>query len=91
MKVDVKPAHVSDVHMLGKKLPDKKRQSIVRFTNRIVRNNILMARRKLKNFEKYKDVFVYESLTQLRFKVLQMTRKCDGVKSVYTRDGKFIA
>jgi hypothetical protein len=88
MRVDVKPEHVSDVCMLGKKLPDKKRQIIVRFTNRIVRNKILMACRELKNSEKYKDVFVYEDLTQLRFKLMQMARKCDGVKSMYTRDGK---
>jgi len=48
-----------------------------------------MARRELKNSEKYKDVFMYEDLTQLRFKLMQMARKCDGVKSVHTRDGNF--
>ena len=36
----------------------------------------------------FKDVFISEDLTKLRFKLFQMVRKLDDVKHAYTRDGK---
>jgi hypothetical protein len=41
-------------------------------------------------FTDYKNVFINEDLTKLRFKLFQMVRKCEEVKSASTRDGKII-
>ena len=49
----------------------------------------LSGRKNLKNTD-YKNVFINEDLTKLRFKLFQMVRKCEEVKSASTRDGKII-
>lgn len=88
VKVQMNASDISDVHRLGKKTPGKNRQIIVRCVSRAVRNQLLVARKELKNSERYKNVYISEDLTQLRFKLFQMIRKLDDVKSAYTRDGK---
>jgi hypothetical protein len=49
----------------------------------------LSGRKYLKNTD-YKNIFINEDLTKLRFKLFQMVRKCEEVKSASTRDGNII-
>jgi hypothetical protein len=85
--IDVSSFNV--VHRLGVKHPGQNRWSIVRFMNRTLKNTFLSGRKKLKNTD-YKNIFINEDLTKLRFKLFQMVRKCEDVKSASTRDGKII-
>ena len=90
MGVRIDPGAIVDVHRLGKKTPNKQRQIIVRFSNRMIRRDFIVNRRKLKQSEKFKGVFISDDLTPLRFKLFQMVRKHDDVKSAHTRDGKIV-
>ena len=56
-----------DVHRLGVKRPGQNRQIIVRFINRTSKIKFLSRRKNLKNTD-YKNVFINEYLTKLRFK-----------------------
>ena len=57
--------------------------------NRTLKIKFLSGHKNLKNTD-YKNVFINEDLTKLRFKLFQMVRKCEDVKSASTRDGKII-
>lgn len=89
--VNISESDVSAIHRLGKKTQNRSRQVIVRFTNRTVRNRFLAARKKLKDSASYKDIYVTEDLTQLRFKLLHMVKGCEDVKTAFTREGKIHA
>ena len=89
MGVVIDVSSFNDVHRLGVKRPGQNRQIIVRFMNRTLKIKFLSGRKNLKNTD-YKNVFINEDLTKLRFKLFQMVRKCEEVKSASTRDGKII-
>ena len=57
--------------------------------NRTLKIKFLSVHKNLKNTD-YKNVFINEDLIKLRFKLFQMVRKCEDVKSASTRDGKII-
>lgn len=78
---------IGDAYRIGKKTQGKNRQVIVKFENRIDRFKFLASRKELKQSD-FKDVYVSEDLTPLRFKLFQMVRKHEGVKNAHTRDGK---
>ncbi|CAG2247274.1 unnamed protein product [Mytilus edulis] len=86
MKV-VLTGKIEDAYRTGKKTPGKNRQVIVKFENRTDRFKFLASRKELKQTE-FKDVYVSEDLTPLRFKLFQLVRKNDDVKNAHTRDGK---
>lgn len=89
--VNISDSDVSAIHRLGRRTQNKCRQVIVRFTNRNVRNRFLAARKKLKDSERFKRIYMSEDLTQLRFKLLHIVKDCDEVKAAFTRDGKIHA
>ena len=89
MGVVIDVSSFNDVHRLGVKRPGQNRQIIVRFMNRTLKIKFLSGRKNLKNTD-YKNVFINEDMTKLRFKLFQMVRKCEEVKSASTRDGKII-
>ena len=86
--VNIEPSCISAVHRLGVKRAGKVRQVLVRFVNRESRMQYITRRKELKNSEHFKDVFISEDLTKLRFKLFQLVRKLDIVKNAFTRDGK---
>ena len=90
MDIQLNPVTIVDAHRLGKKSPGKTRQIIIRFANRATRNRFISNRRKLKQSEDFKGVFISDDLTPLRFKLFQMVRKLEDVKNAHTRDGKTI-
>lgn len=90
MDVQINATAIVDAHRLGKKTPGKCRQIIVRFANRSMRNKFIVNRKRLKQSENFKNVFITDDLTPLRFKLFQMVRKNEDVKNAHTRDGKII-
>lgn len=80
-------------HRLGVKSANsvKPRQVIVRFMNRETRNRVMDAKKDLHTKAEYKHLFIFEDLTALRFKLLNMVRNHDDVKTAFTRDGKIHA
>jgi hypothetical protein len=44
----------------------------------------------VKDTEKYKGVFIMEDLTPIRYKLLDIARNQEDVKSAFTREGKII-
>ena len=74
-------------HRVGEKR-GKPRQVIARFFSRDKRNAILQNRSKLKDRPNYRGVYLSEDLTTLRFKLLNVAKKKDDVKSVTSRNGK---
>ncbi|CAG2201914.1 unnamed protein product [Mytilus edulis] len=84
MDFQLNPVTIVDAHRLGKVL-GKTRQIISRFANRATRNRFISNRRKLKQSEDFKGVFISDDLTPLRFKLFQMVRKLEDVKTLYKR------
>ncbi|CAC5359853.1 unnamed protein product [Mytilus coruscus] len=84
MKV-VLTGKIGDAYRTGKKTPGKNRQVIVKFENRTDRFKFLASRKELKQTD-FKDVYVNEDLTPLRFKLSQLVRKNEDVKNAHTRD-----
>lgn len=70
--------------------PGKSRQIIVRFITREPRFRLLQKRRNLRKTEQFKKVYKDEDLTKLRFKLLHLVKRTEGVKAAYTRDGRIV-
>ena len=84
--------NVSDIdrrHRVGKKVPGKKRQIIVKFVSYWDRNKAISNRKSLRH--KYESVYINEDLTQHRSKLFKMTRDLKlkhKIESVWTNDGR---
>lgn len=81
------PQHIDIAHRLGK-LKDGKRQIIVRFQSRMIRDKIMAHKKLLKG----SGIFITDDLTQLNNHVLSCFRyKCpDEVESAWSHNGKIL-
>ncbi|CAC5386724.1 unnamed protein product [Mytilus coruscus] len=89
MNVNIEKNDIVSCHRIGKEpTAGKPRSIIVRFFSRDLKYKIMSNKKVLKGKLDYKDIFINEDLTMLRLKMLNMVKKHDNVKSVFTRDGK---
>ncbi|CAC5414121.1 unnamed protein product [Mytilus coruscus] len=89
MNVNIEKNDIVSCHRIGKEpTAGKLRSIIVRFFSRDLKYKIMSNKKVLKGKLDYKDIFINEDLTMLRLKMLNMVKKHDNVKSVFTRDGK---
>ncbi|CAC5384687.1 unnamed protein product [Mytilus coruscus] len=89
MNVNIEKNDIVSCHRIGKEpTAGKPRSIIVRFFSRDLKYKIMSNKTVLKGKLDYKDIFINEDLTMLRLKMLNMVKKHDNVKSVFTRDGK---
>lgn len=85
--VTVQKNSINVAHRAGRKIGDKPRMVLCRFTSRDVKHDLLVKRAELKKNDSTKSVYVNEDLTPLRLKLLYKARSVEGVKAAYTREG----
>lgn len=81
---------ISICHRLGQKNLTKPRQVICKFISRKTKWDLLSHKKKLKESDDFKRVYITEDLTRLRLRMLEMLRENPKTQSVYTRDGKIV-
>lgn len=92
MNVDIKSEDLSRSHRLPTRNKRKKdRDLVVRFVTYNKRNDFLIARKKLSNVQRFKNVYVNEHLSQQRQELFFKCRKYVKDKTIlgtWTRDGR---
>ena len=88
--VVIKPDNINTIHRLGPKREGRSRQILVRFVHREPRFNLLKNRADLRKTEHYKNIYIAEDLTQLKFKLVNYVRKQSNVKSAFVKDGRIL-
>ena len=79
---------ISLCHFVGKpSVPGGKRQILVRVLSRQLIHSLFQNKKKLKNIDKYKDVFLTEDLTPLRLKLKAVVKGVHGTSNVHSKDG----
>ena len=84
MGVELDSGDISVAHRLGRHQGGRQRATIVRFTRRKKRTELLKNKAKLKG----KNIFLNQDLTDMRATMLKMVKELDTVKFTSTRDGK---
>ena len=79
---------ISVSHRLGKVTSEHARPIIVKLVKRDTKKIIMMSKKKLKDNNNYKEVYINEDLTASRYKMLRELR--DLHESAWTREGKII-
>ncbi|CAC5425206.1 unnamed protein product [Mytilus coruscus] len=86
--VVIKPDNINAIHRIGPKRKGKARQVIARFVHREPRFLLLKNRAELRKIERFKNIFIAEDLTKLKFKLLFYIKKQTNVKSAFTKEGR---
>ncbi|CAG2243329.1 unnamed protein product [Mytilus edulis] len=86
--VVIKPDNINAIHRIGPKREGKARQVIARFVHREPRFLLLKNRAELRKNERFKNIFIAEDLTKLKFKLLFYIKKQTNVKSAFTKEGR---
>ena len=86
--VAIKADNINTIHRIGPKREGKARQIIARFVHREPRYLLLKNRVDLKKTERYKNIYIAEDLTQMKFKLLYYVKKQRNVKSAFTKEGR---
>ena len=94
MGVNLESSDISVCHRLGKKQTDhgrpKYRPVICKFISRNHKSAVISNKKKLKDKEGYKHIYINEDLTPLRSRLLAIARKDAKVKNAVTKDGKVL-
>lgn len=88
--VNLEAREISSCHRLGKKAEGRVRQTVVRFVTRRQRDALYNGRYTLKKEEGYKDVYINEDLTTMRYSVLMAAKESPSVKKVTTKFGNIV-
>lgn len=93
--VHLEPSDISVCHRVGpKKSRDgqlhNKRAVLCRFISRNTRNQVLEGKKKLRDNDEFKGVYVNEDLTQLRARLFAKARNHPTVNNAITRDGRIL-
>ena len=86
LDVEIKSTDINVVHRSGPK-GARPRQVICRFLSRDYKVALLKNKKKLKENESFKGVYMYEDLTPLRARLLRVAKDLPNVKSAFTREG----
>lgn len=86
MSVEILNGDINVVHRSGPR-GIRPRQIICRFVSRDTKIELLKSKKKLRDSDDYKNVFMHEDLTPLRAKLLKVVKEQTNVKSVFTREG----
>ncbi len=93
-EVVFKSEDISVCHRVGRKVEGgarrRPRDVLCRFVTRATKMAMMSNKKKLKEKEGYKDVYINENLTPMRAKLFATVRKCQNVKSAFTSQGKII-
>lgn len=83
--LNLTPQQIDISHRLGPQLPGKKRQIIVKFVSRMIREKVITNRRKFKGT----DIFICEDLTKMNNDVLSSLRlkQKDEIKQAWSKNG----
>lgn len=84
LKVKCTVTDISNIYRVGKPSNEKSRAILVEFVSYLKRNEIINARKLLKNT----GIIMYEDLTGKRYKLLQLAKKKYGVHNAWTRGGR---
>jgi len=87
-QTDIDESDIDIAHRLGKFNPNKPRPVIIRFTSRLLKDDVMSLRKSLRQ----RKIFVNEDLTRLNqevFTAIRLRGK-DEVKSVWTRNGRIM-
>jgi len=89
MKVTLNKSDIVSCHRVGKKggINGKPRTVIVRST-REFRSKVFTNKKALHGKLEFEKIYFNEDLTTMRFKLLQLVKGLNKVKTVFTRDGK---
>ena len=87
LRVNLTKSDISIAHRLGKFNRAKPRNIIVKFTTRLKKQEIVSARKSLKN----SGIVVFEDLTRENQTILRNAFRLDCVKNTYSTDGKLFA
>ena len=85
--VVIKPDNINAIHRIGPKCQGEARQIIARFVYREPRFQLLKNRADLRKTERFKNIYISEDLTQLKFKLLYYVKKQGNVKSAFSKEG----
>ena len=85
--VAIKADNINTIHRIGPKREGKACQIIARFVHREPRYLLLKNRVDLKKTERYKNIYIAEDLTQMKFKFLYYVKK-RNVKSAFAKEGR---
>ncbi|KAK7464565.1 hypothetical protein BaRGS_00037875, partial [Batillaria attramentaria] len=88
---NIKPDDISVVHRTGQRKRRGGRSILVRFVSRKKKQEVMRAKKSLKDKGGYAKVFINEDLTPLRTKLLHYTRALDVVERAWTSEGKIWA
>lgn len=86
LDVEIKAGDINVMHRSWPK-GARPRQIICGFLSRDTKVALLKNKKKLKNSDNFKDVYMYEDLTPLRARLLRVMKGLTNVKSAFTRDG----
>ena len=86
--VVIKPDNIDAIHRIGPKRQGEARQIIARFVYREPRFQLLKNRADLRKTERFKNIYISEDLTQLKFKLLYYVKKQGNVKSLFSKEGR---
>lgn len=84
LKVKCTTTDISNIYRVGKPSKEKSRTILVEFISYLKCNEIINARKLLKN----SGLFINEDLTEQRYKLLQLAKKKYGVRNTWTRGGR---
>ena len=75
----------TDIHVMHRSVPKgaRPRQVICRFLSRDSKVALLKNKKKLKETESFKGVYMYEDLTPLRARLLRVSKDLPNVKSAF--------
>lgn len=87
LNTDIPKASFDRAHRVGRKMPGKARQVIVKLTHYHAKNAIYSKRKLLKGTQ----IFINDDLSRLSLHLLKEAKKNKNVKSAWSSDGKILA